>query len=225
MGPIGDGVPAEGVLTGQPLASTPVQVRVEVISDLDGTNESIALILNGFTVAADLFRFDGAECPQVPSATLVQLTISQWNEVIAAAAVPGEVRVQLIASAAVSAAACPAGSSRVHVSNGGPAYDCDADGQPDACQLAAGEGDCDGNGLFDACETGGAGDTDADGTPDSCERAKGDINLDGVVNALDLSILLASWGSDGALISDIDGDGDVDGVDLSFLLARWGSVP
>jgi hypothetical protein len=99
------------------------------------------------------------------------------------------------------------------------------DGQPDSCQLAAGEGDCDGNGIFDACEAGGAGDTDSDGHPDICERKYGDLNLDGLINGVDLAFLLASWDSGSSGIGDIDGDGDVDGVDLAFLLARWGPVP
>lgn len=46
-----------------------------------------------------------------------------------------------------------------------------------------------------------------------------DLNGDGFVNASDLSILLAQWGTVGS--ADIDGDGIVGGSDLAVLLASW----
>jgi len=53
-----------------------------------------------------------------------------------------------------------------------------------------------------------------------------DINMDGDVNILDLSILLANFGKSGAEITvaraDINGDGDVNVLDLSRLLAEFG---
>lgn len=48
----------------------------------------------------------------------------------------------------------------------------------------------------------------------------GDINGDGVVNAADLSVMLAAWGSSLA-IADLNGDGLVDGNDLGLLLSAW----
>ena len=57
-----------------------------------------------------------------------------------------------------------------------------------------------------------------------------DLNGDGVVNGLDLGILLANWsipaGSPGCAsalpcASDLNGDGGVDGIDLGTLLANW----
>jgi hypothetical protein len=50
-----------------------------------------------------------------------------------------------------------------------------------------------------------------------------DLNGDGTVNASDLTILLAAWGSSGP--ADINGDGTVDGLDLSVLLAQWQTAP
>ena len=47
----------------------------------------------------------------------------------------------------------------------------------------------------------------------------GDLNGDGQVNASDLTILLAAWGTSGP--ADINGDGTVNGIDLSQLLAQW----
>ncbi len=52
--------------------------------------------------------------------------------------------------------------------------DCDADGSPDACELAAGtEQDCNANNVPDSCEiaSGLERDCNGDGTPDSCEIA------------------------------------------------------
>ena len=46
-----------------------------------------------------------------------------------------------------------------------------------------------------------------------------DLNLDGVVGAQDLSILLGSWQQPGC--ADLDGNNTVDGADLAALLAAW----
>lgn len=48
-----------------------------------------------------------------------------------------------------------------------------------------------------------------------------DLSNDGVVNAADLSILLAAWGSPGP--GDLDGSGLVDAADAAILLGAWGS--
>ena len=47
-----------------------------------------------------------------------------------------------------------------------------------------------------------------------------DLNSDGLVNAQDLALLLAAWGSPGG-IADINGDGAVGPADLAELLAAW----
>jgi len=47
-----------------------------------------------------------------------------------------------------------------------------------------------------------------------------DLNGDGVVNGVDLGILLIGWGGDGA--ADLNGDGLVNGSDLAQLLEAWG---
>lgn len=48
----------------------------------------------------------------------------------------------------------------------------------------------------------------------------GDLNGDGVVNGIDLGILLAAWGAAGGA-ADLDGNGVVDAADLAILLAAW----
>ncbi len=50
----------------------------------------------------------------------------------------------------------------------------------------------------------------------------GDINGDGIVDGIDLSIVLAEWGTPGPA-ADLDGDGIVGGPDLTIVLANWGS--
>lgn len=51
-----------------------------------------------------------------------------------------------------------------------------------------------------------------------------DINLDGRIDAGDLTLLLSNWGrcvKRGECLADIDGDGWVDGRDMSILVAAW----
>ncbi len=56
--------------------------------------------------------------------------------------------------------------------------------------------DCNGNSIDDCDEiNAGAADTDNDGMLDLCEQAKGDFDLNGVVDAADLSVFLAVWGT------------------------------
>ena len=48
----------------------------------------------------------------------------------------------------------------------------------------------------------------------------GDVNLNGVINANDLSLLLSAYGTENASC-DINGSGAVDAADLSVLLANY----
>ncbi|MFA6175204.1 MAG: dockerin type I domain-containing protein [Phycisphaerae bacterium] len=48
-----------------------------------------------------------------------------------------------------------------------------------------------------------------------------DINLDGIVNMLDYSILIANWGVPTNLKADINGSGTVDYSDLAIMNAQW----
>ena len=55
-----------------------------------------------------------------------------------------------------------------------------------------------------------------------------DLNDDGVVDGIDLGLLLAAWGpcpTSGACPADFNDDGAVDGSDLGILLAAWGPCP
>ncbi len=63
-------------------------------------------------------------------------------------------------------------------------------------------------------DTGGGGGT-------TCTK-QADLNCDGLVNILDMSILLSKWNTTDAT-ADINHDGKVSVFDLSILLSKWGS--
>ncbi|MBC23477.1 MAG: hypothetical protein CMJ32_06120 [Phycisphaerae bacterium] len=52
------------------------------------------------------------------------------------------------------------------------------------------------------------------------EHVSGDFNDDGLVNGVDLAILLAAWKSQDPM-KDLNGDGSINGIDLAILLANW----
>ena len=52
----------------------------------------------------------------------------------------------------------------------------------------------------------------------------GDLNHDGVVDAADIGLLFAVWGSDDPE-ADFDGDGTVGALDLGYVLGYWGPCP
>lgn len=52
-----------------------------------------------------------------------------------------------------------------------------------------------------------------------------DINRSGMIDGLDLTIVLTAWGTDGQqgeFNADLNGSGVVDGVELGFILSSWG---
>ena len=224
MGALAAAASVSATLSGHTAATTAVDVRIDIVADMPGADAYVTLELNGIVIAGDVGAGDPAACTKAPRTFDLEVGVAQWAQVISAAAKPGEVVVRLSGSAGLGAAACSNGLSRVRISYGGAGYDCDGDGEPDLCQLASGEGDCDANGIYDACEAGGAGDTDSDAIPDSCERARGDFNLDGVIDGTDLSFVLGAWGVTGNHDADLNGDGEVAGEDLAVLLAAWGTL-
>lgn len=82
--------------------------------------------------------------------------------------------------------------------------------------------DCNGNGVNDRVDigSGSSADANANGVPDDCEIV-GDMNVDGVVDAIDLALLLGRWGLAGW--GDLDDDGAVGSSDLALLLATFGT--
>jgi probable HAF family extracellular repeat protein len=91
--------------------------------------------------------------------------------------------------------------------------DCNADGIVDKGQILQGQlVDSDQNGVPDVCEV------------DPCP---GDVTNGGSVDATDLSVILAAWGTNGQgeFDADADNSGLVDGGDLALVLSGWGPCP
>lgn len=85
--------------------------------------------------------------------------------------------------------------------------------------------DCNDNLIDDGDEIEfGEMDFDNDGILDVCEYRMGDLNLNGVIDAQDVSILLGWWGIPNPVFGDLDGDGVVGPRDLGTLLGRFGVV-
>ena len=103
--------------------------------------------------------------------------------------------------------------------------DCNNNAIPDSCDIASGAADdCNANAIPDTCDIAqGMTDKDSDGQPDDCEYAYGDFDLNGLIDAQDLAVLLDAWGIPNPVVGDITGDGVVNGQDLAALLNRWSS--
>jgi hypothetical protein len=90
--------------------------------------------------------------------------------------------------------------------------------------------DCNDNGIDDAIDIflGTEQDLNNNGIPDVCENVgcDADINADGVVDGLDLGLLLQGWNSNGCddCVGDLNNDGKVNGIDLGLFFAAWGYI-
>ena len=91
--------------------------------------------------------------------------------------------------------------------------------------------DCNGDGIVDygQCLDGTLSDVNSNNIPDCCEGGAacpcaGDADANGVVDAIDLAIVLARWGSAPKDYprADANGDGTVDAQDLAAVLSAWG---
>ena len=80
-------------------------------------------------------------------------------------------------------------------------------------------------GLFDIAANQTAGNETPGIDNQDCDESSciGDLDFSAVVDATDLTIMLANWGNSGA--GDIDNNGTVGGTDLTALLAAWGPCP
>lgn len=84
------------------------------------------------------------------------------------------------------------------------AQDCNANGSPDARDIALGL----------------SPDANSDGVPDECAPpCPTDLDGNGAIDAADLAALLGAWNTAGA---DLDGNGTTDAADLAALLGAWG---
>jgi hypothetical protein len=116
-----------------------------------------------------------------------------------------------------------------------PVWNSQAESNTSAVVLYEWSADCNGDGIVDygQIRDGTFPDVNANGVPDCCDQAEsctpcpGDVTKGGTVNAADLSILLAAWGTNGQgeFDTDLNGDGLVDGGDLALVLGGWGACP
>jgi hypothetical protein len=111
------------------------------------------------------------------------------------------------------------------------------DGVVGGCDSASRSGviefdaDCNSDGIVDYGQIlqGQLVDSDQNGVPDVCEvdPCPGDVTNGGAVDATDLSVILAAWGTNGQgeFDADADNSGLVDGGDLALVLSGWGPCP
>jgi subtilisin-like proprotein convertase family protein len=101
--------------------------------------------------------------------------------------------------------------------------DGDAGTLASACLELETAPDCNANGVPDATDiaTGASADLDDDGVPDEC-GCRADLDGDGFVGGGDLATMLSGWGACGGCSADLTGDGLVAGDDLALLLSTWG---
>jgi hypothetical protein len=110
-----------------------------------------------------------------------------------------------------------------------PLGSCGSDGAKQRMQVYS--PDCNGDGSADFTQIlqGQLVDSDQNGIPDVCEvdPCPGDVTNGGSVDATDLSVILAAWGTNGQgeFDADADNSGLVDGGDLALVLSGWGPCP
>jgi hypothetical protein len=195
-----------GALPGaMPTAGT-VELRVEAIADLGAPTEFARLALGSgaaaVEVASTLFQNDGLDCPTAPQVAVVAVPAATWNAVLAASG--GSMPVSLRGSPLVDQAQCAQGRCSVAASYRAARADCDADGNPDSCAIAAGAPDCNGNLVPDACDIiNGALDVDGNGIPDACQP-----DCDG-------DLLPDAWEISTGLVADCDADATPDNCEIT----------
>jgi hypothetical protein len=106
----------------------------------------------------------------------------------------------------------------------GTALDCDQSGVPDSCEYGSATTDCNMNGISDLCDVVSAFSSDLNGNfvPDECE-CSGDVDGNGRVDVDDIIDVITSWGDTGNSLADVNNDNVVDAADLVIVLAGYGS--
>jgi hypothetical protein len=106
----------------------------------------------------------------------------------------------------------------------GTALDCDQSGVPDSCEYGSATTDCNMNGISDLCDVVSAFSSDLNGNfvPDECE-CSGDVDGNGRVDVDDIIDVITSWGDTDNSLADVNNDNVVDAADLVIVLAGYGS--
>jgi hypothetical protein len=241
--PFSFGTPRAWVATGISAPRAGAVIKVTARGQLGTATRFLNVRADGVLLGTIFGANTGAgACTASPSVALLPISAAQF----AAMASDGAVEIRIEPSINATSAGCDTATLTVTLQYEGQIIDCDGNGIDDICQLESAplvqdcngnglldaceplgdETDCDGNGVFDSCDIArGEPDEDADGRIDACELNYGDLNLDGMVDGLDLTALLAVWGFTDPPYGDLNGDGLVNGFDLAIILAGWGPVP
>lgn len=241
--PFGFGNPRTWVAKGISAPRAGAAIRVTARGQLGTATRFLNVRADGVLLGTIFGANTGAgSCTTSPSVAMLPISAAQF----ASMSSDGAVEIRIEPSINATSAGCDTATLSVTLQYEGQIIDCDGNGVDDICQLESApllqdcnvngiidaceplgsETDCDGNGVFDSCDIArGAPDEDEDGRPDVCEYGYGDLNLDGRIDGLDLSALLAVWGIADPPYGDLNDDGIVGGADLTAILARWGPLP
>jgi formylglycine-generating enzyme required for sulfatase activity len=224
-----------------------VRLTVKAVGDLNLATEFATLRLAGTVITSTLFQQGASDCPAQPDQATIVLTAAQWNALVDAST-GGTMTVSIAGNTLVNASQCPGAMSEV-IATFTVNTDCNANGVPDACDIASGTSndldldgtpdsceDCNGNGLPDDWELaqGTAPDCNQNGVPDTCDITAGfdrDCDTNGRPDRCDILQYAAPDDNQNCTPDvcehargDFVLDGSVDGKDLGYLLASWGSA-
>jgi len=212
-------------LIAPPSAAGDVTLFFRAVGDIDSPSEIVSIDINGNPVG-DIFAFNGFTCPLSNTDTLI-VPAATWN-----AAVPGgNAAINMVPNVLVDNLC--GGNSHISVEVDYPTAvgDCNANGQLDACEIAAGTAtDCNANGKPDDCDIaeGFLTDGDQDGRPDECgcnAFCQGDLNLDDTVDGSDIQAFLACLQSGNLAANDcgcadMNGDLRLDDADVTLFVTK-----
>jgi hypothetical protein len=155
------GFPATAVVTDPPVAVGAVTISLTARGDLDEPGEFVFVNLNDVFLGS-LFG-DANACPDEPDTRALTVPAADFN----AAVNSGDATISIVPNTGM--VQCAGGSSvvvGVRYRAADDTLDCNGNGEPDACDIAAGGSiDCNGNGLPDECEL----DCNGNGVPDDCD--------------------------------------------------------
>lgn len=144
--------------TDLPDALDAVTIEVEVKADLGSPGEYLQLAFNG-QVIDYIFLQGGTNCPSGFQKETIFVPAAMFNEMLD----DGDAVFTLNASPLVSQDECPTSAAKVRFSYVSDSIDCNGNGEPDVCELDAGEiADVNGDGVPDSCQLTPTGDIDGD---------------------------------------------------------------